>query len=50
MKKNVNDNQSIAKRKGPVWKVKVEVHYPVNEGTPNHRIETKLWKFREILN
>ncbi|MEZ5105334.1 MAG: hypothetical protein R2757_12620 [Draconibacterium sp.] len=50
MNQNVNDGRPIIKRKGPVWNVKVEIYIPVYKGSKIERVETKFWKFKEILN
>ena len=50
MKQNVNEGESITKKRGPVWKVKVGVFSPVFIGSRIRKIESKFWKFKEILN
>lgn len=49
MSQNINKNRLVTKRKGPVWKAKVGIYSPlVVEGQV--RMETRLWKIKEILN
>lgn len=50
MKSNVNDGESITKKQGPVWRIKVGVYYPVFRDSKIERIEIKRWKIKEILN
>ena len=50
MNQNVNKGQSLTTRGGPIWRVKVSVYYPIFEDTRIKKIETKQWKFKEILN
>ncbi len=50
MSANVNNGESVTKRRGPVWQVKVEIFYPVFQDSKIERIEIKRWKIREILN
>lgn len=50
MNQNVNRGGSATKKKGPVWKVKVQIYSVIPEGLTDKKVQLKFWKIKEILN
>lgn len=50
MIRKTNSGNLAAKKTGPVWTVKVGVFVPVFHQSKILKLETKLWKIKEILN
>ncbi len=50
MNKEIDKNEFVTQKKGPIWNARVDVYVYLLEGLIIRKLQLKRWKIKEILN